>query len=66
LGGYNEGEIEFDRGSLGAILQLVSGEVASLVIKGNAPLSFWVARGRNTLLFLSVALFLVELGCSAS
>ena len=57
IGGYNKGERKFGKGSLGAVLWLVDGEVCSPASKGNVPLSSWVAGGRNTLLFLLVALF---------
>jgi hypothetical protein len=57
--GYNEREREFGKRSLGAIQRLVSDEVSSPTSKGNAPL-FLSCQGRNTLLFLSVAL--TELG----
>jgi hypothetical protein len=53
--GYNREEREFRRGSLGAILWLVGGEVASLVSKGNTPRSCGVTRARHSA---------VPLGCS--
>jgi hypothetical protein len=61
IGGYNEGEREFGRGSLGAILWLIGGQISSLASQGNTPLSCWVVEGRNTLLFLSVTLSTAEL-----
>jgi hypothetical protein len=55
IGGLQRKSKRFGRGSLGATLWLVGGEVASLAGEKNALLSCWVAGGEER--FLS--------GCSA-
>jgi hypothetical protein len=62
IGDYNDGEWEFGRGSLGAILWLIGDEVFSPASKGSAPLSCWVASWRNTLFFHSATRCLTKLG----